>query len=120
MKKIMICGSRTINDESLISEKLNSALAEYPDMILISGGAKGVDSIGEAWAKSHNVQIQQYKPDWKRYGRGAGIVRNKIMVATADLVIIFWDGISNGTKSVIDFFKELNKSYLLVEIKDAK
>lgn len=45
MKKIMISGSRTINDESLISEKLNSALAEYTDMILISGGAKGVDSL---------------------------------------------------------------------------
>ena len=120
MKKIMISGSRTINDESLISEKLNSALAEYPDMILISGGARGVDSIGEAWAKSHNVQIQQYKPDWKRYGRGAGIVRNKSMVETADLVIIFWDGISKGTKSVIDFCKKRNKSYLLVEIKNEK
>ena len=65
-------------------------------------------------------QIQQYKPDWKRYSRGAGIVRNKSMVETADLVIIFWDGISNGTKSVIDFCKKLNKSYLLVEIKNEK
>ena len=120
MKKIMICGSRSINNESLIFEKLNAALVNNSDMILVSGGAKGVDSIGEAWAKSHNIQIQQYKPDWKRYGRGAGIVRNKIMIEASDYVFIFWDGISKGTKSVIDFCIKLNKPYLLMEIKNDK
>ena len=49
MKKIMICGSRSINDENLIFEKLNAVLVNNPDMILVSGGAKGV---GEATTKA--------------------------------------------------------------------
>ena len=105
--KIMVCGSRTITNEILIFSKLDDILMQYPNMILISGAAKGVDSIGEKWAKNHKIQIEQYKPDWKKYGRGAGIVRNKLMVETSDFIVIFWDGISKGTKSDIDFCKKL-------------
>lgn len=113
-KKIMVCGSRTINDEKLIFSKLDDILIDYPNMVLISGNAKGVDSIGEKWAKSHDIQIELYKPDWQKYGRAAGIIRNKVMVENSDFVVIFWDGVSKGTKSDIDFCKKLNKSFLLV------
>ena len=112
--KIMVCGSRTISDKKLIFSKLDDMLLMHPNMILISGGAKGVDSIGEEWAKSHRIFVEQYKPDWEKYGRGAGIVRNKIMVENSDFVIIFWDGVSKGTKSDIDFCKKLNKQYSLI------
>lgn len=114
MKNIMVCGSRTINNRELIFSKLDEILADNPDMRIISGGAKGVDSIGEDWAKSHKVEIKQYKPDWNKYGRGAGIIRNKQMVEVSDYVIIFWDGKSKGTKSDIEFCEKLGKEYLLV------
>ena len=116
MKNIMVCGSRSITNEEVIFSKLDDVLTQHPDMILISGGAKGVDSIAENWAKSHHVFIKQFKPDWKKYGRGAGIVRNKQMVEESDKVIIFWDGISKGTKSDIDFCKKFGKEHLIVRL----
>lgn len=115
-KKIMVCGSRTINDEKLIFSKLDDVLINYPNMVLISGNAKGVDSISEKWAKSHDIQIELYKPDWQKYGRAAGIIRNKLMVENSDFVVVFWDGISKGTKSDIDFCKKLNKPFFISEM----
>ena len=114
--KIMVCGSRTINDENLIFSKLDECLMKYPDMILVSGGAKGVDSIGEKWAKNNHVFIEQHKPEWDKYGRGAGIVRNKTMVEVSSHVLIFWDGVSKGTKSDIDFCRKLNKPFSLYRV----
>jgi len=35
-------------------------------------------------------------------------MRNDIIVATADLVVAFWDGVSRGTKYTIDKAKEKN------------
>ena len=114
--KLMISGSRGIKDSKKIYDELEKIFAAHPDFILISGGARGVDSIAEEWAKSRNLPIEQHKPDWAKYGKGAGIVRNKEMVLAADYVLIFWDGESKGTKSVIDFCEKQGKEYLLKKI----
>ena len=111
--KLMVCGSRTIVDEQWIFSKLNELFALHKDMVVLSGGAAGVDSIGEKWADLHNVPIEHFLPDWKKYGRGAGIVRNKQMVETADFVMIFWDGESKGTKFVIEYCQKLGKQFSL-------
>ena len=109
----MVCGSRSITEKAKIFETLNHYLSEQ-DLLIISGGAKGVDSIAEEWAAKNKIPVKQFKPDWKKYGRGAGIVRNKLMVEESDFVLIFWDGISKGTKSDIDFCKKLGKQHSIM------
>lgn len=111
--KLMISGSRSIRNLKIIFDELEKIYAAHPDLILISGGAKGVDSIAEEWSRFRKLPIEQHKPDWSKYGKGAGIVRNKEMVLAADYVLIFWDGESKGTKSVIDFCEKQGKPYLL-------
>lgn len=111
--KLMISGSRNIRNLKIIFDELEKLYAAQPNLILISGGAKGVDSIAEEWGRFRKLQIEQHKPDWAKYGKGAGIVRNKEMVLAADFVLIFWDGESKGTKSVIDFCEKQGKKYLL-------
>ena len=44
--KLMVCGSRSITEKAKIFETLNHYLSEQ-DLLIISGGAKGVDSIAE-------------------------------------------------------------------------
>lgn len=114
--KLMISGSRGIKDSKKIYDELEKIFAAHPDFILISGEARGVDSIAEEWAKSRNLPIEQHKPDWAKYGWGAGIIRNKEMVLAADFVLIFWDGKSKGTKSVIDFCEKQGKPYKLSQV----
>ena len=48
-------------------------------------------------------------PDYARYSRGAPLVRNKEIVALADLVIAFWDGKSKGTRFVIAYCEKLQR-----------
>ena len=112
----MVCGSRTITAEKFIFSKLDEYLALHNDLVILSGGARGVDCIGEKWASLHNVAVERFLPDWKKYGRGAGIVRNKQMAQIADFAIIFWDGTSKGTKSVIDFCQSMQKDFAVYKI----
>jgi len=110
--KIAIIGSRGFNDY----DKLKANLEFYIDKatLLISGGAKGADSLGERWAKENEIPTQIFYPDWDKHGKSAGYIRNKDIVANADLIIAFWDGVSKGTKHSIDIALESNKKLLVI------
>lgn len=87
-----------------ISKVLNDI---YPSEI-VSGGAKGVDSFAEAWAKLHLIPVKIFKPDWSA-GKKAGALRNRQIVDYCDELIAFWDGQSKGTKISIEMAKTANK-----------
>jgi hypothetical protein len=109
--KVAVVGSRSFNDY----EKLKQTLDQTPDISrIISGGAKGADSLAEQWAREKGIETVVYKPDWAKYGRGAGVVRNRLIIEDCDYCIAFWDGESKGTKSSIDHCKKLNKRLLVV------
>lgn len=109
--KVAVVGSRGFDDY----EKLKQTLDQIPSIMrIISGGAKGADSLAEQWAKEKGIETVVYKPDWGKYGRGAGVVRNRLIIEDCDYCIAFWDGVSKGTKSSIDHCKKLNKRLLVV------
>lgn len=116
--KIAVIGSRTFNDAALLENTLLEKLAMSDVTGLVSGGAQGADSLAEAFAAKHRLAIQVFKPDWKQFGRGAGVIRNKEIIA-ADQVIAFWDGKSKGTLNSINHAKKLGKPLILVEYKYA-
>ena len=97
--KLAVVGSRTFNDYELMKRELNKL--SFTSMV--SGGAVGADSYAERYAKEFGIPIEIIRPDWKKYGRSAGMVRNKLIVDNADLLISFWDGKSKGTKHSIDY-----------------
>jgi hypothetical protein len=92
--KLAIIGSRNINNLNI-----SQYIKQRPDFI-ISGGAKGIDSLAVEYAKENNIQTIVHKPNYKRYSRGATHVRNNLIISDADKVLAFWDGISPGTKWV--------------------
>lgn len=69
---------------------------------VVSGGARGVDRIGEHWAEDNFIEVKQFIPDWNGLGKKAGIVRNEEMAKYANAAIIIWDGESRGTKNMIE------------------
>lgn len=101
--KTIIAGSRTF-DCDLITVgtifKLGWNITE-----VVSGTARGADRCGEAWANINNVPIKRMPANWDRYGKSAGHRRNAEMAEYADQAIIFWDGVSPGTRSMIDLAK---------------
>ena len=75
----------------------------------VSGGATGVDSCAEEYARKKGLNITVFPPEYERYGRAAPIVRNKKIVDYADKVIAFWNGSSRGTLSVIKYAEKVKK-----------
>lgn len=104
--KIAVVGSREYPD----MEGVRRFIRALPkDVVVISGGARGVDSVAEEEARVQGLTVEIYPADWARYGRRAGYVRNKIMVDKADKVVAFWDGKSKGTKHTIDLARKASK-----------
>lgn len=109
--KVLVAGSRGILDFN-IDELLSSIETKE----IVSGGAIGVDKIGERWAKDHNIPIKIFLPDWKKYGRSAGHIRNQLMVDYCDYAIIIWDGKSPGTRGTIEKLKKRGIDYKLIVV----
>lgn len=104
--KTIIAGGRTVTDYSLVLKAVKESGLSIS--AVISGGATGVDSLGERYAKEKHLPLEVYPAEWKKYGTSAGPIRNRKMAENAQQLIALWDGKSIGTKNMIDTAKELN------------
>lgn len=100
--KIAVVGSRGI-------KSLNLACYLTDANEIVSGGAEGVDSCAEDYAREKGIKLTLFLPEYSRYGRAAPIVRNKKIVDYADKIVVFWDGSSKGTLSVIKYAEKVGK-----------
>lgn len=98
---VAIVGSRDFSDEEYMEKMVNEAVGIDAIECIVSGGANGADSLAEGLAQKHQIMTKIFKPNWLRYGRSAGMIRNKDIVDAADVVIAFWNGESPGTKMTI-------------------
>ena len=109
--KLAVVGSRTFNDYDL----LKRSLEVIPNITeIVSGGAKGADSLAEKWAFEHAINITIFKPDWEKEGLAAGFIRNKLIVDHCDKVIAFWDGKSKGTAHSISLAEKAHKECIII------
>jgi len=102
MIRILICGDRNWTDRRSIESYLSCHAPELTTVI--HGGAKGADSIAGEIAEKMGMEVEVFPADWKRYGRGAGPIRNRQMLdAHVDLVVWFHLDIesSKGTRNMV-------------------
>ena len=114
--KCAIVGSRSITCYPIVEAFLDSYFS-YNNInidLIVSGGAIGVDTLAEKYAKEKNIPTFIIKPEWDKYGKSAGFVRNRKIIESADLVIAFWDGKSKGTQNSLDIAKELHKKFVII------
>lgn len=71
--KVLICGSRNINDPALVSQAVSQS-GTIPTHI-ISGGARGIDKLAADYAASQGIEFTEYPADWDRYGKRSAIMR---------------------------------------------
>lgn len=112
IKRIVIAGCRNYKDYDEAKEYIDTVIKrirkEYT-LIFVSGGCTGADKLGERYAKENGYKVELYTAQWEKYGKRAGPKRNKLMAQIGDYIICFWDEKSKGTKSMINFSKQLNK-----------
>ncbi len=94
---MLVCGGREFYDADFLFDKLDSVHEITPIKLIIEGGANGADSLAREWAKSREVEYDEYMAQWKKFGKAAGRMRNEQMLVEAfpDVVIAFDGG--NGT-----------------------
>lgn len=104
---VIIAGSRSITSISILKDAI--FCSDFLITEVVSGGARGPDSLGEAWARENGIPVSRKLPDWERFGRAAGMYRNSEMAEYADAAIILWDGSSRGTLDMIDKMRRARK-----------
>lgn len=112
MTRIIVAGSRDFTDYSRLCSRLDEIIADIHDEIeIVSGHARGADSLGERYARENGLKIAVFPANWDLYGKSAGVIRNQQMLDYASketpLVVAFWDGCSRGT---LDMIKRARKA----------
>lgn len=104
--RTIVAGSRTIYDEDVVRNALYHAPIYWTSPIVefVHGGAGGVDTVVDEMARGTGsfgdvITVADYK---QKYGTRGPILRNEDMAEYADNLIACWDGISNGTRDMID------------------
>lgn len=121
--RIIIAGSRDFSDYNYLKKELDSIIADVDksEIEIISGHARGADALGERYAFENRCQLKIMPAQWSKYGRIAGFMRNNEMLRyiqnseSNNMVVIFWDGKSHGTKHMITAANNKNvKTYIFI------
>lgn len=103
--KLLIAGSRDIDEDEMgqhLAHELKASFFTSRDLDIISGMARGADTVAVRVAEYFGAGVIKMPADWDKHGRSAGYIRNDEMVNAANEVWVWWDGTSKGTKHTID------------------
>ena len=113
---IAIIGSRTFQDFDTLEKFILANIDTSKIKTIISGGAVGTDRLSELFADKYNISKDIIKPEWKKYKRGAGLVRNREIINKSDLIFAFRQNRSKGTEFVIREALKIGKIVKLWEV----
>jgi hypothetical protein len=105
--RVLVCGGRDFGDREAVYGALDVLRAEHGSLVVIEGGATGVDRLALDWVRRGepsfppSAEHLSFPADWNRYGRAAGALRNIKMLKEGkpDLVLAFNGG--RGTANMV-------------------
>jgi predicted Rossmann fold nucleotide-binding protein DprA/Smf involved in DNA uptake len=117
---VAIVGSREFPEDKIDKAKalVRGLVASLPiDTVIVSGGARGVDTWAVEAAKARGLpEPQIFYPDWQKHGRQAGFVRNGKIAAAADEVVAIWNGTSTGTMNTVAKARSMGKPVKVLKV----
>jgi hypothetical protein len=118
MKKIIIAGSRHLEvSPYLIEELLLQFKQPTAHFEVVSGNCPtGIDACGEKFAELYELPLKKFPADWVTHGKAAGPIRNKLMAAYADCLLLIWNGETAGSQSMLDQMHRAGKPVFEVVI----
>lgn len=107
--RVIIAGSREYDDYHHLAKACDFLLKDVvaPRIEIVSGAARGADTLGERYAEERGHLLTRFPADWDTYGRSAGHIRNREMAEYADYLIAFPLGKSAGTRNMIQQARQL-------------
>ena len=116
--RVAIIGSREYGDLDQVRSFVAGLQRKHPGSVVISGGARGVDAVAAAAARSVGLQVVVLPAQWRQGGvfdRSAGCRRNAAIVAACDVLVAFWDGQSRGTAHAVSAARRAGKQVFVYE-----
>lgn len=109
--KLIIAGSRDLNvSNDELFEIIDKFGILYKIKEVVSGGAAGIDSCGEAFAEQYSIKLTLFMADWAKYGGLAGPRRNLEMAQYSDALLLIWNGRSRGSSNIRARMKGMGKA----------
>lgn len=99
--RTIIAGSRKGIVRQDVEDAMESCPFESQILTVLCGRARGVDIMGQFWAKDRNIPVLIFPADWDRFHKRAGFIRNQQMAENADALVLVWDGKSRGSKDML-------------------
>lgn len=121
--RVVCAGSRHMTDFDLLCRHMDLLLAEKRAshrIVIVSGQAKGADTLGEKYALSRGFEIARFPAMWDVFGKSAGPVRNNLMLDYADAVVVFQYDNSRGSANMHKIASASGKPTRLIRISNSK
>jgi hypothetical protein len=117
--KVLICGSRNWQNRETMEAWIAPLLDFYGDaLVVVHGGAEGADRVADGICADLGIPTVVYVPEWNRYGKAAGPIRNEVMVTEEDpdLVLAFTADLktSKGTESTVRLARKHKKPVRII------
>jgi hypothetical protein len=112
--KLAIVGSRNYSNYQQFCQLIDEALAKWLLGVtnveeVVSGGAQGADLMAERWARERKIPVKIFRPDWNKWGKAAGPMRNQLIIEYATHVVAFPSKDGRGTQDSISRAKKLKR-----------
>lgn len=113
---VLVCGGRNYSNKRSVYRALDLYHYERGIEQVVHGGCSGADALAKQWAEDNAVRDTACMADWATYGKKAGPLRNKYMIAIyqPDIVLAF-----EGSKGTEDCVRQARRAGVCVlEIQD--
>lgn len=116
--RLAISGWRGMTDLTTFQQAMLDWVVEHGKPTeIITGGARGADAMGEAWALEHQVALRIMRPDWERHGKRAALLRNGDIVEACTHLLAFPHPKGSGTQDTVRKAMKSDKVVTVVQLK---
>lgn len=106
-RKVAVIGSRDFPHLDMVEYFV---LRLPVDTMVVSGGARGVDTVAQKIAEEQGMAWMVIRPDYQAYpSYSAPKMRNQEIALASDEMHAFWDGFSEGTADAIERMHKLKR-----------
>lgn len=114
--KLAIVGSREFENYDLLCTEVEKIKQTQNIELIISGGAKGADTLAKRYATLNHIPLMEFKPDYKQFGHNAPVQRNALIVENSDWVLAFVAPTSKGTWDTIRKAEKMLRKVIIVKV----
>jgi hypothetical protein len=100
MMKTIITGSKEMDNMHVVQAAIEAS--DFAIDEVVTGAGRGVDHLGEQWARKQGLSVKTVPPDRLRYGDRATAQQEHELIRRADALIVVWDGRNRDTLRLIN------------------